>query len=294
MDLKAEHLISSQNKLGEGPLWHSEEGAIYWVDILQARVERYHLQSQQKRTFQFDVGITVLGIRARGGFITATTQGFALWDGVSEKLEMLSNPIADKPFTRFNDGAVDRQGRFWAGSMYDGPQTVSPPEGLLFRLDPDGGVHLMESGLTISNGIAWSPDNRKMYLTDSPRRVIYVYDFDPGPGTISNRQVFATVPEEQGYPDGLTIDGQGYLWSARWSGWELVRYTPNGEEDLKVNLPVACPTSCTFGGKDLRDLYITSAWVALSDVERADQPMAGDVFQLKLVHPGLPEPKYLG
>lgn len=294
MDLKPEHLISSQNKLGEGPLWHAEEGALYWVDIHQARVERYDPVSQERRTFQFDVGITVLGIRARGGFVAATTQGFAFWDGLSEKLDILSNPIADTPFTRFNDGAVDRQGRFWAGSMYEGPQTDQPPDGLLFRLDPDGKVHLMESGLTISNGMAWSLDDRKMYLTDTLRRVIYVYDFDPGPGTISNRQVFATVPEAEGYPDGLTIDSQGYLWSARWSGWELVRYAPDGNVVLKVKLPVACPTCCTFGGQDLRDLYITSAWIALGAEERIEQPVAGDVFRIRFGHPGLPEAKYFG
>jgi len=289
-----QHLIASQNKLGEGPIWHPEENALYWVDIHQARVERYDPVSEERRTFQFDVAVTVLGIRARGGFIAATTQGFAFWDGVSEKLEMLSNPITSTPYARFNDGATDRQGCFWAGTMYEGPETDNPPAGLLFRVDPDGKVHQMEAGLTISNGIAWRLDNQMMYLTDTLRRVIYVYDFDPKNGWISNRRVFASVAEEDGYPDGLTIDQEGYLWSARWAGWCLVRYAPNGEEVLKVKLPVACPTCCTFGGKDLKDLYISSAWIALSDKERKDQPLAGDVFRIHLDIQGLPEASYLG
>ena len=152
----------------------------------------------------------------------------------------------------------------------------------------------MESGLTITNGMTWSLDNRKMYLTDTLRRMIYVYDFNANQGTISNRQIFTRVMEEDGYPDGLTIDSQGYLWSARWAGWGLVRYAPTGEEVLRVMLPVACPTCCTFGGRDLRDLYITSAWTALREVERLEQPLAGDVFRISLDHPGLPEERYLG
>jgi sugar lactone lactonase YvrE len=294
MDPALEQVVAAQNELGEGPLWHPEEAALYWVDIRRNRVERYRPESRERRTYQFDMGVTALGLRARGGFVAATTQGFALWDGASESLHMLSNPIAGTPHTRFNDGAVDRQGRFWAGTMYEGPETDTPAEGLLFRLDPDGSLHQMESGLTISNGLGWSPDSQTMYLTDTLRSVIYAYSFDKGTGQISGRRVFATVPEDEGFPDGLAVDSDGCVWSARWGGSRVVQYSAGGQVMGSVSVPVSCPTSCAFGGAGLRQLYITSAWMALSERERQAEPLAGDLFRMQVGRPGLPPQKFLG
>ncbi len=293
-NLKAEHLIASQSKLGEGCIWHPDEEALYWVDIHQAKIEKYCPSKGERHTFQFNVGVTVLGIRSKGGFVAGTTEGFAFWDGKTEKLELLSNPFEGRPYFRFNDGAVDRQGRFWAGSMYEGPENGPHPNGTLYRMDPDGSVHAMDSDLTIPNGTVWSLDNRTMYVTDTLRRLIYAYDFDPEEESISNRRVFTSLAEGEGYPDGLTMDRRGYMWGARWTGWSIVCYSPTGEVVQKIQMPVACPTCCTFGGKNLQDLYVTSAWTIFSEEERKKQPLAGDLFRIHTDVQGFPEPKFLG
>jgi sugar lactone lactonase YvrE len=289
-----EHILASQNKLGEGPIWNKEEQALYWVDIHQQRAERFQPDTGQRNHFSFSQVVTALALRARGGFVTATSNGFAFWDGRSNNLETLADPEADKPHNRFNDGTVDPGGRFWAGTMYDGPETKEPPEGRLYRLDPNGQVQTMETGLTICNGIGWSPDKKRMYFTDTLRCLIYTYDFDLETGRITNRRPFVDSTDQPGFPDGLTVDSQGFVWSARWGGWKVIRYDPAGVVDRELSLPVECPTSCTFGGQDLTDLYITSAWTALTESQRKEQPQAGDLFRLRLDVKGMAETPFAG
>jgi sugar lactone lactonase YvrE len=191
---------------------------------------------------------------------------------------------------RFNDGKTDRQGRFWAGKMSDRPGNS------LFRLDVDLSVHRMESSIICSNGLGWSPDNRIFYYTDSIARLIYAYDFDAGSGDICNRRVFTQVPQDagEGLPDGMAVDEEGCIWSARWGGWKVVRYTPDAQIEREIPMPVEFPTSCAFGGPDLKDLYITSAWVEVLPERRAGQPMAGDVFRLQTEVRGIAEPLFQG
>jgi sugar lactone lactonase YvrE len=275
-----ESIVASQSKLGEGPLWSTTEQALYWVDIHRQRVERYHPASGQHKVYQFDLAVTALGLRERGGFVAATARGLGVMQLSESTLKILAHPEADKPHNRFNDGAVDPQGRFWAGTMYEGPETKEPAEGCLYRLDIDSSVHVMQPGLTISNGLGWSPDVKTMYLTDTLRRLIYAYDYDAKSGAIENRRVFIDSSQEAGYPDGLTVDSEGCIWSCRWSGWRVTRYDPAGKAEREIKLPVECPTSCAFGGSELHDLYITTAWTALSEEQRKDQPMSGDVFCL--------------
>lgn len=289
---EVEHLIPCQNVLGEGPLWQPDEAALYWVDIHQKWVERFHPTSGERKTFQFQQALTALGLRAGGGFVVAGKQGFATWDGQGETLEAISDPEADKPNHRFNDGAVGPDGAFWAGSMYEGEGSRQP--GSLYRLASNGSFSLIESGLLISNGLGWSPDHKTFYLTDSLRHCIYAYDHNPGSGRLANRRVLVDTQGEAGEPDGLAVDSQGFLWSARWGGWNLTRYDPEGKMERRIELPIEFPTSCTFGGWGLNELYITSAWTPLNKAQRQVQPLAGDLFRLYVDVPGLAEYRYAG
>jgi sugar lactone lactonase YvrE len=155
-------------------------------------------------------------------------------------------------------------------------------QGSLYRYDPDGSLHIMEQELMISNGLGWSPDKKKFYLTDSGVQKIYVYDFDDVTGDISNRRVFVDLVGESFSPDGLTIDNEGYIWSAMWDGWCVIRYNPMGQEVLRVELPVQRPTSCCFGGNDFSQLYITSASIGLSEEEIQKSFYSGDLFCLNM------------
>jgi sugar lactone lactonase YvrE len=177
-----------------------------------------------------------------------------------------------------NDGACDPAGRFWAGTM---ALDERPGAGALYRLDLDLTVHTMLTEVTISNGIDWSLDGRRMYYVDSPTGRIDVCDFDPGTGAITNRRPFVTVPAEAGIPDGITVDAAGFVWLALWGGAALRRYAPDGGLERTVNLPVSHPTSCAFGGPDLDELYVTSARRPLSSDERSRQPQAGGLLRLR-------------
>lgn len=289
-----ENVVRSQSKLGEGPLWSVEEQSLYWVDIHNCRVERFTPASRDHRVFEFDTAITALGFRSRGGFVAATARGIGFMQLSSLTPDIAAHPEVDKLYNRFNDAAVDPQGRFWGGTMYEGPDTGEPTEGRLYRFDADGSLHLMETGLTISNGMGWSPDLKTMYFTDTLRRVIYAYDFDPASGTIDRRRVFVDSSGEDGYPDGMEVDSEGGVWSARWGGWKVSRYDPDGKVEREIRLPVECPTSCAFGGEGLNELYITSAWTALTDEQHRQQPMAGDVFRLAMDIQGRAPWKFAG
>ena len=290
-----QHIICCQNQLGEGPLWHAAEQALYWVDIELHQIHRYFPATKDHTSTQFSLAVTALGIRKSGGFIAATAKGFGGWDGVSNEIALFSDPESHLPNNRFNDGAVGPSGRFWAGTMYAGAQTDTPDPGVLYRLDHNRSVRVIEPGLTISNGLGWSPNGTRFYHTDTLRHTIYVYDFDPSTGEAGNRQVFVHDPEQPGVPDGLTVDNQGFVWIVRWGGWKVTRYDPDGTPEREIILPVECPTSCTFGGAELNQLYITSAWTALNPEQRAAQPQAGDLFQMEFKDiSGLPPHQFLG
>jgi sugar lactone lactonase YvrE len=285
---KVEHVLEVHNSLGEGPLWDSREQALYWVDIGENLILRFYPGTGDHETFQVDYTVSVLGLRSKGGFVLGTNDGIGTWDPESEKIEILSNPIKDEPESRFNDGAVDRQGRFWAGTYAKKKPTT------LFRLDPDHSIHVMETGITVCNGIGWSPDNRTMYFTDTRRRLINAYDFDPTTGAIDNCRSFVHTPDSEDVPDGLTVDSEGFVWSARFGGWNIARYDPEGNVEREIQLPVKYPTSCTFGGQEFNDLYITTCRSYVDKEDLKNQPLAGDLFRLPTKFRGQVNPEYLG
>lgn len=285
---RAEHFIEIGNQLGEGPLWHPDQELLYWVDIEGHCFHRFSPETGLQETIPAGQPIGCLAFRKSGGLVLGLRDGLGFWDPALKSLEIIQSPEADRENSRFNDGRVDGRGRFWAGTL--GEDRGSS----LYRLDPDGSIHVMESGIQISNGIGWSPDSTLMYYTDSPMGIIYQYDFELETGTISNPRDFVQVPPEDGYPDGLTVDSEGFVWSAHWDGWRISRYDPAGAVERVVYLPVQRPTSCAFGGPDLDQLYITSAWTGLSEAERGKQPLAGDIFVLPTQVRGQRENFYRG
>src|SRR5690606_20287098 len=171
---------------------------------------------------------------------------------------------------------------------------TAPDQGRLWRLDPDGRTYEMDRGFHVSNGLGWSPDDKTFYFTDTAKQTIYAYDFDLESGAIGNRRVFVTVPESEGKPDGLTVDAEGFVWSAHWDGWCVTRYDPEGKVERVINLPVPRPTSCVFGGPDLQTLFVTTARIRLSAAQLADAPLSGSVFAIDTGIKGLLDPMFAG
>ena len=287
--MQVKQVLACRNDLGEGPLWSTRDKTLHWLDINQSKIYRYYPASGKQKIYDMPIKVTALAQRRMGGFICATEKGFHFWNSTSPELRPISNPEEGKEGARFNDGKVDRQGRFWAGTM--DPRNATSA---LYRLDPDFHVQRMLGDITISNGIGWSPDNRRMYYADTLRYTIYDFRFDLESGEINNQRVFVRVEPDYGVPDGLTVDSQGFVWVAFYDGWKIVRYKPDGEVDMLIEMPVARPTCPAFGGEDLDELYITTAIDGLSPVELEKQPMAGDLFMLKAGIKGLPEPRFAG
>ncbi len=276
---EVQNVLALDNGLGEGPVWNVREQALYWIDYVMGQFFRYDPAKDVLNTYQLEVQPGCVAFNEDGGIILATTRGIGLWKNGS--FALLENEVYDPP-TRFNDGAVDRRGRFWAGTASD------KPENHLYRLDPDGSVHTMEHGIYISNGIGWSPDNRIMYYSDSGGGgIVYAYDFNIENGTIHNRRTFLPPTGTAAVADGLTVDSEGCIWIAYWDGWRVARYDSAGELIAEIEMPVQRPTSCNFGGPNLNELYITSAG---ADMDKTQQPLAGGLFKIVTDVTGIPEP----
>lgn len=259
--------------LGEGPVWVGREAALYWVDIKGRKIFRLDDKGALDQ-WATPVRVGSLAPRAGGGFIAGTDQGFAAFDPATGRLDLLFHPEADLPDNRFNDGKVDRHGRFWAGTMDD---TEKAATGTLYRVGPDLRASAIDRDYRVTNGPAFSPSGDVMYHNDSARQVTYAFDLD-GDGHASNRRVLATYGADDGYPDGMTVDAEACLWIAFWDGWCVRRYSPAGECLRTIELPVARPTSCAFGGRALDRLYVSSASIGLDEAALAVQPQAGGLF----------------
>ena len=284
-------IIAARNQIGESPVWNAPEQALYWVDVEGKLIQRWRGRDNAIQRWQLDEPVGCIGLRERGGLVAASRTGFFFLDVETGKTTSIGNPEAH-PDNRFNDGKVDRRGRFWAGTRNF--RDHSKASGALYRLDPDLSIHRMEEGLLCPNGMAWSPDNRLMYLCDTWARYIFVYDFEADEGTIRNRRLFAKLQESDGFPDGLTVDAEGYVWNAHYDGWRITRYAPDGKVNRAIRMPVQHVTSLTFGGPDCRTLYVTSASLRLSEAERLSQPSAGDLFAVNTEVKGIPELQFSG
>jgi sugar lactone lactonase YvrE len=267
-------VFDAGDELGEGVTWDAAHQRLLSVDIMRGRV--HIVDPGTARTLDIGQPVGAVVPWRRDAVIVAVRDGFARLNLDDGRLTFVAHVELDKPGQRMNDGACDAAGRFWAGAMC---MKERPGLGALYRLDADGSTHTMIEGVSISNGIDWSPDQSRMYYVDSPTQRIDVFDFDPAIGAIANRRPFAEIDPAGGSPDGLTVDAEGGIWLALWGGSAIRRYLPDGRLERVISLPVTHPTTCAFGGPDLTDLFITSATIRLSDAERRLQPLGGTILR---------------
>jgi sugar lactone lactonase YvrE len=285
-------VLDAKAELAECPVWSAAERALYWVDIHAPALHRLDVASGGMRSWPMPRRIGSFGLREQGGAVVALADGFHLFDFDTGELSSLAAPATMPEGTRFNDGKVSPEGRFWAGTMDEA--SLSRPVGVLYRLDPDGTLHQMVTDLIVSNGLAWSPDGRTMYHSDSQGQVIWAYDYDPADGSIGNRRVIARPGDEVGRPDGAAVDVQGFYWSAGISAGVLNRWAPDGRLDQTVPLPCARPTMPCFGGPDLRTIYVTSLRHDLPADLLATSPLSGGIFAVPVDVPGVPVGRFAG
>ncbi|HEY5275993.1 MAG TPA: SMP-30/gluconolactonase/LRE family protein [Coriobacteriia bacterium] len=282
---------TEQTQLGEGVRWDARRDELLRVDILARRVYRDHVREDGSLTavhvYQLPWTIGMIApVEADSGWLLGAGRGFAYLapDGTHRTIAEVA-----PPGTRMNDGACDPQGRFWAGTLADDHHSGG---GALYRLDQTGRTELMLDGLTISNGVAWSPDGRTMYLVDSGPRVIHAFAFDPDHGSISAGRILATVTKDIGAPDGMTVDADGDLWVAIYGGGRIHRYTPDGQLRQVLTLPAQQSTCCALAGPGMHRLYITTATEGWTAEQRAAEPAAGLVYRLDTDATGEPAAPY--
>jgi len=280
--------------LGESPLWHPSEQVLYWCDIPGHALHRFDPRTGAHARWPFETDVACCAPLIDGGLLLALRSGLVRFDSATgERVTLLADPPYDPAHERFNDGKADPQGRFWVGTIYE-PR--DPPNAALYRW-ADGTLDRVGEGITVSNGLAWSPDSRTMYWSDTKAHVTYALDFEASDGDITHRRVFAQFPPRQagqnlagygGRPDGAAVDVQGHYWVAMFEGARVLRFAPDGALVHEIKLPVRCPTMPCFGGADLKTLYITTARENRPADELAREPLAGCVLQLRVDVPGLP------
>jgi sugar lactone lactonase YvrE len=289
MAFQVEVAARGADRLGECPLWDEREKMLWWVDSRWPAVKRFDPATGAVMMQVLPEVVGSIAFREKGGLLAATKSGLHFLDGSGGALEPMAHPEARLPENRFNDGRCDRAGRFWAGTMCDARRD---PSGSLYRFDADLACTKLRNAIIIPNSLAFSPDNRTMYFADTNRHTIWAWDYDLGTGAATNERVFADTGE--GRPDGSCVDADGGLWNAEYGGGRLVRYTPTGKVDRVVEVPVANPTCCAFGGEDLGTLYVTTATQRLSPDDLAKQPLAGSLLALRPGVKGLPEGRFGG
>jgi len=276
MSNHAKTIIDARANLGEGPIWDAQTQHLYWVNIMNSEVSIYNPSTDINRTIDVGQYIGTVVPSTSGLLMLALHQGFASLNIETEEVTIVHDPEPDQPGHRFNDGKCDPAGRFWAGSMSLGERA---PVGTLYCMDTDYTVRKMVENVTISNGLAWSLDNKMMYYIDTPTGTVDAFDYDLSTGDITNRRPVITIPENQGYPDGMTMDAEGMLWVAHWGGARVTRWDPQSGILLDtVHVPAPCVTACAFGGPNLDQLYITSARKGCDEATLAEYPQSGNVF----------------
>jgi sugar lactone lactonase YvrE len=275
---------------GESPMWSVREQALYWTDNLAGSIHRLEPESGRDQSFVLGQDVMAVGLREGGGLVLALAKQLAFYEPGGE-LELLMGVERDQPRNRFNDGKVDRRGRYWVGTMND--IDWDKPSGSLYRLDPGLELSRLQGAVVCANGLGWSPDDRTFYFGESFRYAIFAYDFDPDAGALSARRVFATVDRGSGaFPDGLTVDAEGGVWSVQNGAGRVVRYAPDGGVTHEVEVPLPQPTSCIFGGRDLDVLYITTSRQNMTPEQLARYPLSGSVFAVRPGLSGVPEPLF--
>jgi sugar lactone lactonase YvrE len=284
-------VLDVRASLGECPVWSTAEQALYWVDINAPSLNRFDPATGGNRVMPMPSSIGCFALRKRGGFVVALRDGIWLArpDGTLER--KVANAPYDPSHHRFNDGRCDPQGRFFAGTMNE---RRDAPSAALYRIDADFGVTEIFGNLTISNGLAWSPDGRTMYHADTPTLAINAFDFDAAAAMPSERRVFVRFEVATDRPDGAAVDSEGCYWIALYRGGRVLRLSPAGKVLASFRVPAMCPTMCAFGDPDLKTLYVTSARQQRDTAELARLPQSGGIFAMRVDVPGLSEPTFAG
>lgn len=284
--MEAEFLLDARAELGEGPVWYSEQGVLHWVDIQAGRLHTYDPATREDSFLSFTESIGCAARRRESGFILAMRSGIWAFDPATGRRKRLATPEPDLPGNRFNDGKCDPAGRLVAGTMDNAEIEAS---GSLYSFTPDGKLKKLLGGLRIANGLTWNPGYTTFYFIDTPTRRVVAYNYDLETGGISHPRPVVHVPEEMGWPDGMTSDQEGMLWIAMWGGSKITRWDPVSGNCIKIiPLPVLNVTSCIFGGAGLRDLYITTARKGMTSEQLARQPLSGGLFRLRTDVEGIP------
>lgn len=286
--------LDARVHLGEGPTWDPAAQVLWWCDIYGPTLERWSPSSGARRRWTLPEPIGSFALCETGErAILALASGFHALNLESGTLTPIVDPEPDRPGTRFNDGRCDRQGRFLAGTMTLGPDRQ--PRGALFRLDTDLGTARLVGDVTVSNGLAFSPDGTTMYWADSPAQTVWAFDYDIERGLPTNRRVLRRFGPGDGYPDGAAVDAEGCYWVAMFAGGRVLRLDPRTGETLReIPIPVRRPTMPALGGPDLRTLYVTSAREHATPEELARHPQSGSIFAIEVDVPGLVEPRFKG
>jgi sugar lactone lactonase YvrE len=284
-------VLDARASLGECPVWSIGEQALYWVDINAPSLNRFDPESGANLAWPMPSSIGSFAVRAQGGFVAALRDGIWLVDRAGRLGDRMAEAPYDPSHHRFNDGRADRAGRFWVGTMNERRDAAS---GALYCLDAYFTLSRVLDGITISNGLAWSPDQRTLYHADTPARTISTYAFDAATGAVSGRREFAHFEDETERPDGAAVDSDGCYWTAFYRGGKVVQLSARGERLAEFPLPAMCPTMCAFGGSDLRTLYVTTARQMREADELARLPQSGGIFAMRVDVPGLPEPEFAG
>lgn len=292
LNLAVECVRDVRNTTGESPVWSALEQSLYWVDIPAGIVFRWRPDTGEQRTWQLPTAVGSIGLRERGGLVVAMRTGFHLFDLETEALTFLCNPEPDLATSRLNDGKVSPEGRFWAGTMDERPQ--KEPIGNLYRLGVDHRCTRMAGDVKVSNGLAWSPDGRTLYHSDSRGAAIFRYAYDPEAGSLGTRELFVDVLPAWGRPDGGATDEEGCYWGCGISAGRVNRFSPSGELIGYVEMPITHPTMPCFGGPDGRTMYVTSLRESLTPAELAKTPQAGGVFMFEPGVAGAPAAYYKG
>ena len=269
-------------ELGEGPFWDSKRSRLHWVDIIGKKIISQNLDGSNIHALEVDGNPGCVVLSDDGTMVAGVDNQISSLDGDGNLLRVLAD-TKEGAGLRFNDGKCDSSGRFWVGSM---DRKEKNKLGSLYSWNSIEGLVNREQGVTVSNGMGWSPDNSLFYYIDSPTREVSVYDFDLSTGSINNKRRFIGFSEEDGFPDGMTIDNEGRLWIAFWGGSKIMCVNPDSKAiEEVVSFPVSKITSCVFGGEKMDQLFITSAKV---QVNEKDEPMAGKTFVVSLGVKGLP------
>jgi L-arabinonolactonase len=287
--LKPVDILGARNIVGEGILWDSRRQVLWWTDIQGRELYRYHWADTALQVLDTPERIGSFGLVAGSErLIAAFASGIALYDPHERTAQWLARPDAVIPGIRFNDGRVDRRGRFWSGTMIEDPRCTATAS--LYSMSC-GNIRQHLDGIGISNGLCMSPDGSRLYFADSPTRTIFVYPVLEPDGQLGAASVFARTPEGA-QPDGATVDLDGCVWSAHWGAGRVVRYTPEGRIDQTLQIPACQPTCACFAGPDLDVLCVTSAREGLNEASLQSEPHSGSVFLYRTGVQGLPECEY--